>query len=136
MKKFLPAIIALLCLSLITSCKKKDEVTILGTWEARTELGKVFTDGVKDSETPYSYAPNETTIEFKNDNTYTVYENGSFSENGVYSISGDQMVMDFETFTFTLSKTNLDLFSTYEEMNNGHTVRYENEIHLVKIIAE
>ncbi len=136
MKKILPAIIALLCLSLITSCKKKDEATIIGTWGAQTELGKVFIDGVKDSETPYSYAANETTVEFKTDNTYTVYEYGNFVENGTYSISGNQLTLDFETFTYTLSKTNLDLYSTYEEMNNGQTIRYENEIHFSKIIAE
>lgn len=127
MRKILTLISVIACLSIISSCKKSDKKQIIGTWECKTLHSKAYLDGALQSDDNWNPEPDEYTLEFRDDDTYTTYEFGIADNSGTYSLSDDQLTVDGNPSSYVLSKTSLQVSSVNEEQLNGHTVRYETE---------
>ena len=133
MKKLFLFALLITSLSIIISCNKSDEKRIIGSWRAYHLNVKLYVDGAPNGEESEELATNVLTHEFYKGNTYKTWQYGSLAGDGTYSISDDKLIMGTATYTYQLSGKNLDLFFTTEEIDNGHTIRYEIEVKLKKI---
>ncbi|MFA6058182.1 MAG: DUF5004 domain-containing protein [Taibaiella sp.] len=134
MKRLLPFLITIIaCISLITSCQKKDEKLIIGKWEGKTFIQKTIWDSGDTANIFRNLEPNEYVIEFKKDKTYTSYAtyiNGSVSTDGSYSIAEDKLTMNGDISTFIISGNSLSIFTTKEEDVAGNHSHTESEMKL------
>lgn len=134
MNKILSIItVALSILIFASSCKKKDEKVIIGKWEAKNIKLIQYEDGDLIDKDLEEFSANELVVEFKKDNSYTVYEFGNKEVEGAYSISNHQIIIDGEKSSYTLSKKTLVLQSDEEQIINGVKYRNVSDLTLEKL---
>ena len=101
--------ISFLLLVLFSSCKKDEDVTILGNWNGQSLVSKYYINNVLDNTETESMVG--LTVNFKSDGTVVSTENGT-TETFNYTHSGNTLTLDGEVFTVqVLNETNLTLYS-------------------------
>jgi hypothetical protein len=129
--------IALITLTQILSCKKKETKTMVGNWSSVDFFTKETTNGVVTSQGTISF-PGLLAISFNKDNTYRRYSPlaPEESENGTYLTNGKMLILNYTDAGKAMSDTtefefNEDSFKTTDittEVIGSETIVTEERI--------
>jgi hypothetical protein len=143
---FLSIALLTFCVLFFSACKKDDELStkdkLIGKWTYQSEVQKDYENG----ELVETINDNieASTIEFKENETFifntadedgaTYTDTGSWTlENDLLTLSLDGLTVDVEPFPIKeITETKLVFFQDEQEVFDGITYRYTNEITLVK----
>jgi hypothetical protein len=133
MKKILSLLSIIMVMAFAISCKKSEKSKITGKWEVKTSVNKNYIDGVyKDTETT-DYEPNESVIEFKDDNTVASYTFGKLDpETGTYNVDNKTFTSEGFTFHYTLDGNNMTVTTDFSDEFDGKVYKTEIETKLTK----
>ncbi len=136
MKKTLMSIAVIFCAAMamtLTSCKKDAEDLIIGDWELVNMEMTTSVSGLTGEYAMYNQdttmvetpeAGESQTMTFKKDGTVTIVsvyadENENETENGTYSIEGDNITLTVdnkpETYKLTIDKKTMSFFSSQSD---------------------
>jgi hypothetical protein len=144
--RILTLFVAIASMAAITSCSKDKASLIVGKWQYEKatidlsiddpEMQEYFDQIVAEEENAMNEAMKDEVIEFKADNTYMTYYKDEPEEPGQYSIDGDKLIMDDETFTIkslTKSKLVLEIVETFTEEEDDFNGTISSTLELKRI---
>ena len=140
-KKFYVAIMLIAFAFFTVTCEEdgpSTESLLLGKWEITTIVYTGYVQGVQILQETETYGANELVVEFLDGGVGYAYEDGSQVDTFVWSLDGKKMTfppfgLERVTGDVKVTKTNLTVTWSEEEIDDGITYRIEYQINAVKI---